>query len=171
MKKFLFSLGIIGASIVYAVMNDKNSFSITPPPAPTAPSTPVPVAKKSAPAVASEPVPAPQPVTPPVAVAAAPTPPKSGYGDGSYTGDAADAYYGTVQVEATIRNGKLTDVQFLQYPNDRSTSRFINGQAMPQLTQEAIQVQSSRVDIVSGATETSLAFRQSLASALAQAKN
>lgn len=91
------------------------------------------------------------------------------YKDGQYTGSVADAYYGNVQVKAIIKSGKISDVQFLQYPSDRNTSIVINTQAMPILVQEAVQAQSSNVDIVSGATETSSAFRQSLASALAQA--
>lgn len=92
------------------------------------------------------------------------------YKNGSYTGNVADAYYGYVQVKTVISGGKISDVQFLQHPSDRGTSIEINNYAMPILTQEAIQVQNSNVDIVSGATETSLAFRDSLASALAQAK-
>jgi len=96
---------------------------------------------------------------------------KNLYADGTYTGDVADAYYGNIQAQITIQNGKLTNVQFLQYPNDRSTSRYINGMAMPALKSEAISAQSSNVDIVSGATDSSQAFIQSLASALSQAKN
>lgn len=92
------------------------------------------------------------------------------YKDGQYTGSSADAYYGYIQVQVTIQNGKLTDVAFLQYPNDRDTSRMINGQAMPYLKQQAIQAQSASVDGVSGATDTSQAFVQSLSSALQQAK-
>lgn len=92
------------------------------------------------------------------------------YKDGSYTGDAADAYYGLIQVKAVIQGGKITDVQFLQYPNDRQNSIEINTQAMPYLKQEAIQAQSSSVDIVSGATDSSQAFIESLGSALSQAK-
>lgn len=104
--------------------------------------------------------------------APAPTPqPQGQYANGTYTGSPANAYYGTVQVEAVIQNGAIADVRFLQYPNDRSTSRYINSQAMPALTSEAIQAQSAQVDGVSGATDTSQAFVQSLASALAQAKN
>ncbi len=61
-------------------------------------------------------------------------------------------------------------MQFLQYPDTHSTSVYINQQAMPYLQQEAIQAQSANVNIVSGATDTSIAFQQSLASALAQAK-
>lgn len=92
------------------------------------------------------------------------------YVDGSFTGASADAYYGTVQVKAVIQNGKITDVVFLQHPNMHENSVFINGQAMPLLKQEAIQAQSAQVDGVSGATFTSQAFQQSLASALVKAK-
>lgn len=94
----------------------------------------------------------------------------SGYSDGTYTGSVADAFYGNVQVKATIANGKITNVEFLQYPNDRRDSIEINSQAMPALQQEAIQSQNAQVDTISGATQTSEAFRQSLQAALDQAK-
>lgn len=111
----------------------------------------------------------PAPTAPQPVVALKPA--KAGqYTDGTYTGAAADAYYGTVQVAATIQDGKITDVKFLQYPDDRSTSRFVNSQAMPTLIQEAIVIQNAEVDGASGATFTSGAFKESLASALAQAK-
>ncbi len=99
------------------------------------------------------------------------TPPTSQgqYKDGTYTGSVADAFYGNVQIQVVIGGGRITDVVFLQYPNDRSTSIAINTQAMPYLKQEAIQAQSAQVDIVSGASDTSQAFQASLASALAQA--
>ncbi len=120
-------------------------------------------------------VPAPSQATPPtarLAASASQTPvKKSPYKDGVFTGNSADAYYGLVKVQATIRNGSLSNVAFLSYPNSHSTSLFINGQAMPMLTQEAISAQSANVDIISGATETSLAFRQSLAEALLKAKS
>ena len=99
------------------------------------------------------------------------TPPSNtSYKDGAYIGDSADAFYGNVQVQATISGGKITDVQFLQYPNDRGTSVAINSQAMPYLKQEAIAAQSAQVDTISGASQTSNAFRISLASALSKAK-
>jgi len=93
------------------------------------------------------------------------------YVDGSYTGSAADAFYGYVQVKAVVSGGKLTAVQILQYPNDRSTSRYINSQALPYLQQEAVAAQSASINTVSGASDTSQAFRESLASALTQAKS
>ncbi len=93
-----------------------------------------------------------------------------GYKDGSYTGAVADAYYGPFQVKAIISGGKITDVQFLQYPNDRGNSIAINREAMPYLRQEAISAQSAQVDIITGATQSSGAFRVSLKSALDQAR-
>lgn len=89
--------------------------------------------------------------------------------DGTYTGSQADAHWGSVQVVVTITNGTVSDLQFADYPNHRSRSRTINSHAMPILTQEAIQSQQANVDIVSGATDTSEAFIQSLSSALSQA--
>ena len=119
------------------------------------------------PAVAPAPVVAPAPIIKPI-----PTPaPKGQFKDGQYTGNSVDAYYGFVQVRASISGGKLSGVTFLSYPSDRSTSREINGQAMPRLISEAIAGQTANVTIVSGATDTSQAFQQSLASALAQAGN
>jgi uncharacterized protein with FMN-binding domain len=93
------------------------------------------------------------------------------YKNGVYKGPEVDAYYGLVQVQATIQSGKLTNVQFLEYPTDRRTSQEINNIAVPYLQQEAIQAQSARVDIVSGATLTSEAFMMSLQNALDSAKN
>ncbi|MGC1378149.1 MAG: FMN-binding protein [Anaerolineales bacterium] len=93
------------------------------------------------------------------------------YKDGTYTGSQADAYYGMVQVQATIQSGKITGVNFLEYPNHRRTSQQINDQVMPWLQQEAIQAQSAQVDLISGATLTSQAFATSLQAALNAARN
>lgn len=105
----------------------------------------------------------------PVSVTTPTTTPQGKYKNGTYTGSVADAYYGYVQVQAIISGGKIVDVKFLQYPNDNSTSISINSQAMPYLTQEAIQAQSARVNTVTGASATSDAFVQSLQNALKQA--
>jgi len=94
----------------------------------------------------------------------------STFKDGSFTGSVEDAFYGNIQVQAVISGGKLTDVIFLQQPGDNRTSQYINGQASMYLKQEAIAAQSSKVDIVSGASDSSMAFQRSLASALQQAQ-
>ncbi len=93
----------------------------------------------------------------------------SGYKDGNYTSPVTDAFYGNVQIKVAINGGKVTDVQFLQYPNDREHSVEVNLRAMPQLRTEAIQTQKSQVDIISGATQTSIAFEQALEAVLQQA--
>jgi uncharacterized protein with FMN-binding domain len=92
-----------------------------------------------------------------------------GYADGVYTGPAADAYYGIIQLQALVQNGRLTALKILQYPSDRRTSIRINRQALPMLRDEAISAQSADVDIITGATLTSKAFVQSLRGALKQA--
>jgi uncharacterized protein with FMN-binding domain len=120
-------------------------------------------------------IPAVQPATIPTPTNNVPTPSQAPvatgqYKDGSYTGNSADAYYGYVQVQAIIKGGKIADVKVLQSPNDRSTSIRINSQAMPYLVQEAIQVQNAKVNVVSGATDSSYAFQESLGTALAIAQ-
>ena len=92
------------------------------------------------------------------------------YKDGTYIGSVADAQWGYVQVKVIIQQGRITDVPFLQYPDDRNRSISINAYADPQLTSEAIQAQSANVDIITGATDTSEALIQSLSDALAKAK-
>jgi uncharacterized protein with FMN-binding domain len=74
-------------------------------------------------------------------------------------------------VKAVIEGGSIADVEFLDFPQDRRTSRRINSIATPYLVREAIQAQSARVDVISGATFTSEAFIESLRTALAQASN
>ena len=93
------------------------------------------------------------------------------YKNGTFTGQVEDAYYGNVQVQVVIQGGKISNVQFLDYPHDRRTSQEINAQATPWLQQEAIQAQSANVDLISGATLTSQAFVQSLQTALQSAQN
>lgn len=167
MKKFLLSSLVIAVFIVYALhtnLKNESASTIT-----IKPNQPIPFSSPTNVPVATL---GPTPVqnsaqTPPTP---APASAQTGrYKDGTYTGSVADAFYGNVQVQVTVSGGSVSDVQFLQYPSDRSTSRFINSQAMPLLTQEAIQAQSAQVDGVSGATATSGAFIQSLQSALSQA--
>ncbi len=157
LKKFLLSISLIGAFVVYVVYQH---FGRSTAPAVTPPPTTGPEQTNTAPVTSPPPTHAPTPALPPRVI---------GWRDGSFVGDVTDAYYGNVQVEAVIQNGKIVDVKFLQYPSDRRTSIEINSQAMPYLTYEAIQAQSANVDIISGATATSGAFRESLQSALAKA--
>lgn len=87
----------------------------------------------------------------------------------SYVGSAITTRYGTVQVKVTVKNGKITNVAFIQLTADDPRSQQINSDAGPQLLQETLTNQSSQVDTISGASYTSDGYRQSLQSALDQA--
>jgi uncharacterized protein with FMN-binding domain len=91
------------------------------------------------------------------------------YKDGTFTGDAADTPYGTVQVAAVISGGKITDINFLQLPNDQRESQQVSSYAQPYLKQAALSKQSAKIDFVSGATSTTYGFEESLQAALNQA--
>lgn len=164
MKKVLLSGFVIFTFVGYAFQQHLEAESVPVVIPNTSPAATTPSSDFSSLAITPTPTPAPS-GTPPTPTIAA----RGKYKDGQYTGAVADAFYGNIQVLAVIQGGKITDVQFLQYPNDRSTSRMINAQAMPYLKQEAIQAQSAQVDGVSGATASSGAFIQSLQSALNQA--
>ncbi len=172
MKKIFLSAFVILAFIFYALITRSSDYILTP----LSSNQPPPVENNPAPINQSltqtqSPPPAPA-VAQPIKSEPIKTPAKNGlYADGKYTGSSADAYYGNVQVEAVIFGGKITDVVFLNYPQDMMHSVAINSYAMPILKTEAIRAQSAKVDTVSGATETSGAFIESLSSALAQAKN
>jgi uncharacterized protein with FMN-binding domain len=77
--------------------------------------------------------------------------------------------YGDVQVEVTLSGSRITDVQALQLPSDRSRSVRISQYAGPQLRSEALQAQSAQIDLVSGASYTSQGYIESLQGALDQA--
>jgi uncharacterized protein with FMN-binding domain len=93
------------------------------------------------------------------------------YTDGTYTGSVADAIYGKLQVVATVSGGMITNITWPVYPNTAGHTSQVSASALPTLEQEAIASQNANVNIVSGATQTSEAFQQSLAAALAQAKS
>jgi uncharacterized protein with FMN-binding domain len=92
------------------------------------------------------------------------------YKDGTYAGSVVSAFYGNFQVVVTIQGGRITDVTFPQAPSGGNSS-VVSAMALPALKQEAITAQSANVNTVSGATQDSSAFNQSLTVALAQAKN
>ncbi len=180
LQKFVVSAFVVCTFAVYAVhehlVNSDSAINAATPtpssvtqqlpdalqPIPTAPPL-APSEPQAAPVRAAPAKPQAVPTTAPIA--------KGQYRDGTYTGPNVDAFYGYVQVKATVRNGKLSDVQFVKFPNDRRTSVRINAYAVPYLQSEAIKAQSANVDFISGATLTSESFAQSLQTALDSAKN
>lgn len=85
---------------------------------------------------------------------------------GTATGDAVSFEFGTVQVEVSVEDGVITEIAAVQLPDDDRRSRSISNEVEPILRAEALQAQSADIDVVSGATYTSLAYAQSLQSAL-----
>jgi uncharacterized protein with FMN-binding domain len=75
--------------------------------------------------------------------------------------------YGNVQVEITVVDGKITDVQALQAPsgrNDRYT-KF----ALPILKKQTLAAQSTTIQGASGASYTTYGWRKSLQGAMVKA--
>lgn len=92
--------------------------------------------------------------------------PSSPTGSRSVTGDTVQTRWGPVQVRVTIKDGRLTDVTAVDYPQDNPRDQEISGYALPALRREALVAQSADIDMVSGATYTSTGYKQSLQSAL-----
>ena len=81
-------------------------------------------------------------------------------------GGVADTQYGPVQVEITVRGGRIAEAHALQHPSGDGQTDQINAYAVPRLDQETTAAQSAHIDTVSGATFTSDGYRRSLQSAL-----
>ena len=76
----------------------------------------------------------------------------------------------TVGKKKTITR-KITAVNVPIYPNHTDRSVFINQQAIPMLVQEALSAQfTGGINMISGASDSSIAFAQSLQAALLAAK-
>lgn len=88
---------------------------------------------------------------------------------GVFTGAVSQTQFGPVEVQITVKNGKITDAKGLQYPNNDFRSQSISKQAIPFLVQETIAANSSNIQGVGGASYTSQGWYDSLVSALAQA--
>jgi uncharacterized protein with FMN-binding domain len=101
----------------------------------------------------------------------------------SFTGPAAQAAeWGNVEVTIVVRRTtttigtkktvakKITAVKVPISPDHTNRSIFINKQALPYLIQETLQAQGTGINMVSGASDSSDAFIQSLQSAIIAAK-
>ena len=83
-------------------------------------------------------------------------------------GAAVSTRYGDVQVEVRITDGKITDVNAIEYPNQEFRDQQINADALPQLRSQVLAAQSANIAGVSGATYTTQGYIGSLQSALDQ---
>lgn len=165
MKKYILPVLVVAAFGVYILFTNQNSGTTVLPqpstgtdgtggiePTPTPTSTPT-----SSGGGTPTPTPTPTPA------------PQGAFKDGTYTGPVTDAFYGKIQVVAVVKGGKITSVNVPVFPNSPGETTLVNQNAIPKLKQEAIVAQSAKIDVVSGATQTSEGFQQSLSSALASA--
>jgi uncharacterized protein with FMN-binding domain len=86
--------------------------------------------------------------------------------------------WGDIQVTLTVRKTtttlgtkktvtrKIIKVGVPVYPNHTDRSVYINQNALPYLIQETLQAQSANIQMISGASDSSYAFIQSLQAAL-----
>jgi uncharacterized protein with FMN-binding domain len=74
--------------------------------------------------------------------------------------------YGSIQVQATLENGRIVDIQALAVPQNDGRSAMISQQAVPMLVQQALAAQSSQIAGISGASYTTWGFAESLKAAL-----
>jgi len=106
-RKLIVSVAIVGVFTLYSILHARSN-----------PSTPALGATGDAGSASS------------TATAATPsdaTPaPGSQYRDGTFVGGEADAQWGYVQVQAVIQAGKIAEVKFVEFPNDRTRSQLIN---------------------------------------------
>lgn len=91
--------------------------------------------------------------------------------DGSYTGEIVTTDRGDYQVQISVEGGLLSAIDILLYPNDNPRSEEVNANALPTYTAEALDIQSSELTLISGATEAYKGFTGSLQSAIIQAQN
>ena len=100
------------------------------------------------------------------AATTAPAPATSGAKDGTFDGSVVNTRFGTVQVQAVISGGKITDVIAVKLTDAGRQSVAISQQVAPMVRSEVLTAQSAKVANISGGTYTTQAYLQSLQSAL-----
>ena len=87
--------------------------------------------------------------------------------NGTFSGPSVNVNYGNVQVQITIKDGKIVDATALQAPSGRN-DRWTN-MALPILKKQTLAAQSANIQGASGASYTSYGWYTSLQGALAKA--
>ena len=88
---------------------------------------------------------------------------------GNFAGSSVSTRYGSVQVQIVVVSGKITDVVALHLTDQGGRSVQLSNQAAPILRSEVLKAQSAKVNGVSGATYTSVAYLASLQAAIDKA--
>jgi uncharacterized protein with FMN-binding domain len=88
----------------------------------------------------------------------------------TFKGPIEQTQHGPIGASIVVKNKKIVKVGASIAPNEDGRSPFIQTHAAPILRAEVLKAQSGKVDIVSGATETSEAYIQSVDSAIKKAR-
>jgi hypothetical protein len=80
-----------------------------------------------------------------------------------------------VKITQSVVGGKVKSFKILAitwpiWPQHTVRSVFINQKALPLLQQQVLELQSAKIETISGATDITVSFKQSLAAALIAAK-
>ena len=108
--------------------------------------------------------------TPRAIARAAPTPSPDPARTSTGTGPLIATPFSTIQVRATLTDGRLTGVETLYLTGDGPHTNALNARAEPVLREEALRTGSADIDVVSGATYTSRSWIDSLEAAMEQAR-
>ena len=87
--------------------------------------------------------------------------------NGTFSGPSVNVNYGNLQVQISVRDGKIVDATALQAPSGRN-DRLTN-MALPILKKQTLAAQSASIQGASGASYTSYGWYTSLQGALAKA--
>jgi uncharacterized protein with FMN-binding domain len=93
------------------------------------------------------------------------SPPVSAGGTHKYQGPIVQMQWGPVQATIFVKNGKITDSSLGAAP-ENPRSQFIDTQAAPILHQETLATTDGNINEVSGASDTSGAYIESLQAAI-----
>jgi len=78
--------------------------------------------------------------------------------------------FSSIQVQATVLDGKLIDVRTLSLTGSDTHTQALNARAEPILREEALEAGGADIDVVTGATYTSESWRDSLTAAIEAAR-
>ena len=87
--------------------------------------------------------------------------------NGTFSGPSINVNYGNVQVQITVKDGKIVDATALQAPSGRNDCW--TNMALPILKKQTLAAQSANIQGASGASYTSYGWYTSLQGALAKA--
>ena len=141
--------------------------SSTPIAAATATDSPTPVATKAT-GTATKKATASKAATPAATLSAPATQAAAPQGvNGTFSGPSVNVNYGNVQVQITVKDGKIVDATALQAPSGKN-DRWTN-MALPILKKQTLAAQSANIQGASCASYTSYGWYTSLQGALAKA--